>query len=289
LKDKGGFSIKRTSIMKRTMHIDRLGIISKILLIGFIFSILSPLVVIVVWSLAGRWAWPHLLPENFSLRGMQELFGGYSGAMETLFFSIGLSLVVALLAVIIGTMTARALVFYDFYGKRVIDLSTFLPIIIPGTVFAMGINVIFIEMGLSDSVAGVIVAHLICSLPYAIKIMTDITQAFGRKLEEQAAVLGASFRQTMAFITLPSLLPGLIASGCMAYIVSFSQYFLTLIIGGGTVMTFSVKMVPYLQSGDRTLASAYSLVFVCSTLLVFIIFETTIKKFYRDESRYYFA
>jgi len=261
----------------------------KLLIMTFIFSVLSPLVVIAVWSISGRWSWPRILPESLSLRGVNELFGGYSGAMQVLGSSIVLSLIVALFAVIIGTMTARALVLYDFHGKQLIKFGTILPIIIPGTVFAMGVHVLLIKMGLADTAAGVIIVHLICALPYVIKIMTDITAAFGNRLEEQAGVLGATPRQIMTNVTLPSLMPGLISSASMAYIMSFSQYFLTLIIGGGNVKTFSVMMVPYLQSGDRTIAAAYSMVFVCSSLIVFVVFEKAVKKIGKDESGYFFA
>lgn len=255
----------------------------------FLFSVLFPLMIILIWSFTGRWPWPRLLPESLSFRGIQELFSSYSGAMQTLGSSVLISLVVAVLAVIIGTMTARALVFYDFPGKRLIEFGTILPIIIPGIVFGMGVHVLFIRIGLADTILGVILVHLICALPYSIRIMTDITAAFGHKLEEQAHVLGASPWQVITQITLPSLLPGLISSASMAYILSFSQYFLTLIIGGGNVKTFSVMMVPYLQSGDRTVASAYSLIFACSTLLVFVLFEKAVKRFHKDESNYFFA
>lgn len=264
-------------------------VLSKIIIYAFIFSILFPLAIIAIWSWVGRWSWPHLLPENLSLRGIEELFGGYSGALQTLGSSVLLSFTVAVLAVIIGTMTARALVFYEFPGKSAIQFGTILPIIIPSTVFAMGIHVLFIKIGLADTILGVIIVHLICALPYTIKIMTDITAAFGQKLEEQAAVLGATPAQVMTTVTLPALIPGLVSSACMAYIISFSQYFLTLIIGGGNVKTFSLVMVPYLQNGDRTIASAYSLVFVISTLLVFVIFELAVRRFSHDESGYFFV
>ena len=264
-------------------------IVGKILLACFALTVLIPIVVILVWSFAARWPWPILLPHSFSLRGLQEIFGGYSGALQVLGSSIVLSLIVALLAVLIGTMTARSLVFYNFYGKKLIELGTILPIIIPSTVFAMGVHVLFIRFGLADNVVGVIIVHLICALPYTIKIMTDVTAAFGGKLEEQASVLGASPLQILKEITLPCLLPGIISSACMAYIISFSQYFLTLIIGGGNVKTFAVMMVPYLQSGDRTIASAYSLVFICSALLVFVIFEKTAKRFTKNGSNCFFV
>ena len=270
--------------MKKKKHI-----VQQFFLFGFIFSVIFPVAIIALWSIIGRWPWPHLLPENLSMRGVEELFGGYSGAMQTLGSSILLSFSVAVLAVVIGTMTARALIFYDFHGKQAIAFGTILPIIIPMTVFAMGIHVLLIRVGLANHVAGVILVHLICALPYSIKIMTDVTSAFGSSLEEQAHNLGATSRQIMTDITLPALLPGLVSSACMAYIISFSQYLLTLLIGGGQVKTFSLLMVPYLQSGDRTIASAYSFVFILSTLLVFIIFEKASKKLHKDQGGYFFT
>lgn len=267
----------------------RKNILPKLLIYAFIFTILFPLALTAVWAFVGRWPWPRLLPQSFSLRGIEEIFGGYSGAFQTLGSSILLSAVVAILAVIVGTMTARALVLYDFPGKSLIQFSTILPIIIPSTVFAMGTHVLFIKVGLADNVLGVIIVHLICSLPYTVKIMTDVTAAFGGKLEEQAAVLGATSRQIMKEVTLPALMPGLVSSACMAYIISFGQYFVTLIIGGGNVKTFTLIMVPYLQSGDRVIASAYSIVFILSTLLVFIIFELAVRRFKTDENNYYFV
>jgi putative spermidine/putrescine transport system permease protein len=73
-------------------------------------------------------------------------------------------------------------------------------------------------------------------------------------------------------------MPGIMSSFIMAYIISFSQYFLTLMIGGGKVKTLAVLMVPFIQSGDRTIASAYAVVFVLSTMLVFILTEWCINK-----------
>ena len=69
---------------------------------------------------------------------------------------------------------------------------TILPFMVPATVFAMGVQITFIKMGLNNTVTGVILAHLICSLPYAVRLMMDGTEAVGNRLEEQARVLGAS-------------------------------------------------------------------------------------------------
>ena len=64
----------------------------------------------------------------------------------------------------------------------------------------------------------------------------------------------------------------------MAYISSFSQYFLTLLIGGGRVKTFTTLMVPFIAKGDRSLASTYAVIFMISTLFIFILIDLATKK-----------
>ena len=216
-------------------------------------------------------------PETYSLRSVREIFAPHTKAIPILFSSILLSLSVAILSTTIGTMTARALVFYDFTGKELIDFLSIAPNLVPMTVFAMGVHVIFIKMSLADTIPGVIIAHLIYTLPYSINIMRNLTESIGIQMELQAYVLRSPLK-SFIHITLPLLIPGITASINMAYITSFSQYFITLLIGGGKVRTFSVLMVPFIAKGDRVLSSAYSLIFVMSALLIFAVIDKIIKR-----------
>lgn len=243
--------------------------------------ILMPLTIVVAWSFANRWPWPDLLPLAWSWRGMEEVFASHSQVMDVLLYSIGLSLAVAVIATVIGLLTARALAFYDFWGKDLIIYASMLPIIVPTTVFAMGIHVIFIRQGLAGNLWGVLIGHVIVALPYTVHILRGVTLRIGSELEEQAQVLGASEGQAFYTVSLPLLLPGILSSMAMAYIISFSQYFLTLLIGGGQVKTLSLIMVPFIVSGDRTLASAYALVFLVTILLVFVIMEGLVRLYSR--------
>lgn len=245
---------------------------------GIVFFIVVPLLVLSFWSFAGRWPWPGLFPVGFTMRGMEELFSKSANMFSVVTSSVLLSLTVAVLATVIGTMTARALVFYDFKGKELVSFGTILPIIIPGTAFAMGVHVVFIYLGLADTFIGVVLVHLIYALPYTVNIMMDVTAMTGDNLEIQGQVLGIPPFRSFYHITLPLIMPGVISSVSMAYIISFSQYFITLMIGGGKVKTLSVVMVPFIQSGDRTIASSYALLFVLSTFVVFILLEIVIKR-----------
>ena len=248
--------------------------------------ILIPMAVMLIWSITERWPWPGLLPENLSLRTMKELLFGSASLPQILVSSISLALAVAVLGTTIGIMTARATELYAFRGREAVYHLTFLPLLVPGTVFAMGIQITLIKLGLSDTIPGVILVHLIAAVPYCITIMTDVTRAVGKKLEEQAMVLGADPWRAFLAVTLPSLLPGILSSMSMGFILSYSQYFTTLMVGGGRVKTIALVLVPYIQSGDRSLSAAYSVAFVGSALAVFFLFETMIH-FYqkRGESR----
>ena len=163
--------------------------INKIILVIVGICILLPLLNLIIWSFTERWAWPDLLPQTYSLRALNEIFSRKEEMTKLFVSSIVLSMIVAMLSVIIGMMTARAFVFYDFKGKRQLYFVTILPFLIPATVFAMGIHVLFIKWGLSNSILGVIIVHLIYSLPYATRLLMDGTMAIGNKLEEQAKVL----------------------------------------------------------------------------------------------------
>ena len=244
--------------------------------------ILLPCLLLIVWMFTERWAWPDLLPQRFSIRAAAEVFGRGGELLKVFFSSVLISTAVAALSAMIGVMTCRALVFYDFFGKRLMRFLTILPFMVPATVFAMGIQLTFIRMGLNNTISGVILAHLICSLPYGVRLIMDGTKALGKGLEEQARVLGASSWQAFYKVSLPVLAPVILSAASMSYVVSFSQYFLTLMIGGGQVRTFSIVMVPYLQSGDRSMASVYSVLFLAVTLSVFGLYEWIGRKWTKD-------
>ena len=263
--------------------------INKIVLIIVGICILLPLLNLKIWAFTERWAWPDLLPQTYSFRAIKEIFSRKSEMIQLFISSIMLSMIVAILSVIIGIMTARAFVFYDFKGKRQLYFATLLPFLIPGTVFAMGIHVMFIKWDLSNSILGVIIVHLIYSLPYATRLLMDGTLAIGNKLEEQAKVLGATSFQAFTKTTLPILSPVILSSLSMSYIVSFSQYFLTLLIGGGKVKTFAIVMFPYLSGGDRNMASTYSLVFLGITILIFGVFQLIVSRINKNISTDFYS
>lgn len=260
------------------------GVLAKLTVLAFI----APLATVALWSVAKSWPWPELLPTEYSTRGLSHVFRPSSGAVKSLVTSFKLSAVVTFLSLVASVLAGKSLGIYEFRGKRVVKLLSMAPIIVPSMAVAMGIHSVFIKLGLSNSFAGVVLVHMITTIPYGIRIFTDIFEITGERLEDQARVLGAGPFKAFIYITLPVISPGIASAGSLMFIVSFSQYFLTFLIGGGNLVTYPMMMVPYIQSGDRSMASAYSLVFVAVTLVILFAIEKGVKLYYGDKDKFYF-
>ena len=182
----------------------------------FVLLIILPLITILIWIFTERWAWPSLVPQVFSFRAIEAILRDGEELASLFFSSICISLIVAFLSVVVGIVTARALECYEFIGKRAFSFLALLPFLVPATVFAMGIQITFIKIGLSGTIPGVILAHLICSLPYAVTLLQDGTRALGTKLEEQARVLGAGPWYAFRKVTLPNLFPVMLSAFSMS-------------------------------------------------------------------------
>lgn len=238
-----------------------------------------PILTLFIWAFTARWPWPQVLPRALSLRGLKDISRQAGDFSRIIGSSMGLSMGVACLSVLIGLATSRAYICINSrWIKNLVYGLISLPFLVPALVFSMGIHQPMIRLGLAGTLPGVLMAHLVYSLPYASYLILGAYESFGFKYEEEAMLLGASPSQAFGLVSLPLLLPVLFTSFAMAYVVSFSQYFMTLLIGGGQVRTFSIIMYPYLQTNNRTVASAYGLVFLLITLAVFFIFDRFSKK-----------
>lgn len=253
----------------------------------FLVFLILPLLVVVIWSFSKNWPWPKLLPGDLGLRGWKHFFNPRSKSLKILVKSIGLSLVVTLTTLIISLPAAKALAIYEFRGKKLIEILVFAPIIVPTVAVAMGIHLSFIRLGLAGKPLGVILIQIIPGIPYGVKILQNVFQIIGDDLEIQARVLGAGPLKSFFYITLPLLGPGILSAAAMIFIVSFSQYFLTYLIGGGRVVTFPMLMFPFIQGGDRMVGSVYSLVFIATGMVCLLLMERAIKRFYKEGQFFY--
>lgn len=253
----------------------------------FLAFLIFPLAVIIIWSLAKIWPWPLIFPQEFGLRGWKYFLDPKSKSIRVLLYSIWLSSVVTFITILISIPAARALGLYEFRGKKYIELFILAPILVPTVAIAMGLHITFLRAGLANRFIGVVLVHIIPCIPYSVTILKNVFEIIGDSMENQARLLGASPFQAFTRVGLPLIAPGIAGAANMTFIVSFSQYFLTLLIGGGRVVSFAMVMFPFIKSGDRMLASVYSIVFVLTNMACLMVMEKGIGNYYRDRKFFY--
>jgi putative spermidine/putrescine transport system permease protein len=230
---------------------------------------LIPIAIVLLGCLASQWFWPALLPAGWTLRAWRYVLSGSGGIGAALTTSMALALVVAALAVGLALPAARALALHSFRGKRLVSFALLLPMLAPPLAAAMGLHSVFLRTGLADSFLGVVLVHLIPAVPYATFVLAGTFSGFDPDWEAQARTLGARPWSVWMHITLPAIAPGVALAAILAFVVSWSQYVLTLLVGGGRVLTVPLALVAFQRGGDEAVAAALSVVFVAPLLLLF--------------------
>jgi putative spermidine/putrescine transport system permease protein len=145
-----------------------------------------------------------------------------------------------------------------------------LPVIVPPLCVAMGLHLWFIKLGLAETFIGVVLVHLTFCLPYSIFVMWGVFSNYNPDYESQARSLGANPWKIIMRVMLPLTLPGIMVAGLFSFLLSWSQYLSTLIIGGGRITTLPILLFALMGSGDRPVAAAVSIVFVAPAFLALL-------------------
>lgn len=228
-------------------------------------ALLVPLVPLLVWAVAGEFRYPALVP-TFSGRGLALL--GDDAVRSALGTSVLIGLSVAVLATLVGTAAGRALGLYAFPGRRAVQLLLLAPVLVPTLAVTLGVQVFFIRYGLADTVGGVVLVQLIPTVPYASLVMAASFASFDMDTEDAGQVLGAGPLRRLRHVTLPAVAPGMAVAALFAFLISWSEYILTLLIGGGTVQTLPLLLFASIGSADLTAAAALSLVIAAPPVLL---------------------
>lgn len=239
--------------------------------VAVVVAIILPMLPLAIWSFSFRWYFPDILPSSLSLRAWKYVFSEASKAPQAVVRGGEISLVATLLSLIIGIPAGRALGLHNFRGKRLVQFLILAPTIIPPLSVAMGIHVAFIRYGLAAKTLGVMLVHLIPTTPYVVMVMASVFANYDPEYEEQARTLGAGPLRTFVHITLPAILPGIMVGGMFAFIISWGQYVLTLLIGGGRVITLPLLLFSFAGSGDNAVTAALCVLFVAPAISILIL------------------
>ena len=230
---------------------------------------LFPILLLLVYSFAHSWFWPALFPGNWSARAWVYVLSRDSGVLAGVTTSAVIAVIVSILSVLVAVPAARALAWFEFPGRRLLFFLLLLPVLAPPLAAAMGVHGLFLRWGLAETFAGVILVHLIPATPYAILMLAGSFSHLDPDLEAQARTLGASRIAIWRYITLPAIAPGLAVAAAFTFLISWSQYLMTLWIGGGRVQTLPLILVAFQRGGDQAISASLSLVFLLPALAVF--------------------
>jgi spermidine/putrescine transport system permease protein len=185
--------------------------------------------------------------------------------------SLKVGVISALVATILGLPAARALTRYRVPGGAAIlglaNLSLFIPEIVLGISLLILLNVVSVPLSLLTVMLG----HFVICLPFAITVLMSRFEGFDKSLEEASLDLGENGWMTFWRITLPLMLPGVVASLLLSFMVSFDDFLIAYFLAGNDV-TLPIYMWGQLRFPDRlpTVLALGAMILLASTLLVVI-------------------
>lgn len=232
--------------------------------------ILAPMLVFAVQAFAERWFFPALIPREWTFSAFLRQINNpdmVAALGQTLVIATGVSV----LSVIIGYPAARALELHLPNAKRWLYALLFLPTVVPSVATGIGLNIVFLRLNLAGTLIGVMLVHLIPVLPYTILTLGSVLGRYDQGYEQQARVLGANGWQIWWRVTLRLIAPGMMVTLFLAFLISWSQYVLTLLIGGGRIITLPMLLFATVSGGNPTSIAVQSLIFI-TPLVVLIAF-----------------
>jgi spermidine/putrescine transport system permease protein len=229
---------------------------------GYIF-LYVPIIILVIFSFNSSrfvtsWA-------GFSFRWYGELFRN-----EAMMVALKNSLIVAvastLISTVFGTMVALAMERRRFVGKMAFDALLYLPIIIPDIAMAVMLLLFFVWANIGLSLITIIIAHVAFNISFVAIVVRARLVGFDRSLEEAAQDLGANELQTFWHITLPLLMPGILAGALLAFTLSLDDFVITFFTAGVGSTTLPLRIYSMVKLGITPEINAISSLMLAASM-----------------------
>ncbi len=221
-----------------------------------------------------------LFAFNRSRFGVQ--WGGFTLEWFTRLFrrpeilrALGTSLVVAttstLLATVLGTLVALGLARFGVRARRVASGALYLPIVTPEVIAGISLLVLFASAGITLGVGTIVIAHTAFSLPFVAVVVLARIAGTDRSLEEAAMNLGADELTAFRRVTLPQLVPGILAAALLAFTLSFDDFVITFFVAGVGSSTLPLVVWSMVRKGvEPTINAISTLMLLVTVVLVFL-------------------
>lgn len=245
-----------------------------ITVLGFIF-LYVPIAVLILFSfndsrLGGQW-------QGFTTQWYSQLLGD-KALIRAFTNSMKVASVATVVSTIIGTMAALAMERYRFRGKTLFDSVLYLPVAIPDIVMAVSLLAFFslllgtlndrFALGWRMGLGTVTIAHIAFNISYVTITVRTALKNFDRRLEEAAADLGANEWQTLRLITLPIILPGVMAGALLAFTLSLDDYVVSFFTTGPGGTTLPIAVYSQIRRAISPEINAISTLMLAGSILL---------------------
>lgn len=250
------------------MRDERVGLIPKIITIGVLLFLMAPLAVIVLASFS-----PTVLvvfpPKGFSLEWYANIFTSSANFVSGFSNSIKIAVIATGIDVLLGVSAALAVTRYNFKGKELLITFFTSPMYVPSIAFSFVLLRITSSFLMVPAFTRILLGHIVIILPYIVRNTLAVLTGFKWTLEDAAASLGASPRQTFLKVTLPLIKPGVLAGSLLSFLYSFDEAVLGNMLSSPSFITLPIRIMNYMEfSFDPTLAAISTLLIIISLVCI---------------------
>jgi putative spermidine/putrescine transport system permease protein len=238
---------------------------------ALIYLFLLAPVVIVVLAALNSGTYLRFPPEGFSVRWFAA-FAQSRSFTRALVFSLRLAGVVTCIATVLGTMASLWVVRFGGRLRTAMRVLFTAPLAVPGILTGIALLVFFYAVGWRRTgFAGLVVGHTLICIPYVFLIVSAVLVRFDRSLEEAARSLGADPFTTFRRVTLPLIKGGLISGATFAFITSYDEFNISLLLSGVGATPLPIELFDYLRfSFDPTAAVAGTISIAMALVVVLL-------------------
>ncbi len=200
----------------------------------FFVYLMLPIGVVIAFSFnhpSGRfnYVWQGFTLDNW------RYWDGVPGLRDAIVLSLEIALIASLLATVLGTLIALALVRYGFRGRGATNLLIFLPLSTPEIVLGASLLTLFLNLNVVFGFWTILIAHVMFCISFAVVTVKARLIGFDRHLEEAAMDLGANEWTTFRKVTLPLIAPAILAALLLCFAISIDDFVVTYFNSGSSI------------------------------------------------------
>ena len=193
-----------------------------------------PILVIIVFSFnnpAGKFNYTW---QGFTLENWAHPFK-YPALAKALRLSLEVAALSTAIALVLGTLVAIALVRQRFRGSKAVDTFMVLPLTSPEVVMGASLLTLFLSMGWATGFLTIIIAHVAFEISFIAMTVRARIRGFDWTLEDASLDLGAGPTRTFFKVTLPLIVPGIVAAAMLSFALSLDDFIITYFVSGSAV------------------------------------------------------